>query len=242
MLFDKFENKKIITGVITAIDPIHIGSSQREGMDPTQVDNSVIKDASGKPIIPGSSLKGVIRSNFEAVLRSVGKKACNVFDTRDKICLTNEELNSISNNKSTNYYEKAEKMYDKSCDACKLFGGRGVASKLQFKDCAFIGEKCVYEYRDGVGIDRETGAAKGGAKYDFEIVPKGSKFTFYMTAENLDDDQKKYLDYILNVLESGELSIGGMTTRGLGRIRLEDREENEISLVDLQKALGLLKE
>ena len=126
-----------------------------------------------------------------------------------------------------------------SCEVCKLFGGRGTASKLQFKDCNFIGEKCIYEYRDGVGIDRKTGAAKSGVKYNFEIIPKGSKFNFILIAENLDEPQKKYLDYIIKTLESGELSVGGKTSRGLGRISLEVTEKNEMNADSLKALLGL---
>lgn len=129
--------------------------------------------------------------------------------------------------------------YEESCEVCKLFGGRGTASKLQFKDCNFIGEKCIYEYRDGVGIDRKTGAAKSGVKYNFEIIPKGSKFNFILIAENLDEPQKKYLDYIIKTLESGELSVGGKTSRGLGRISLEVTEKNEMNADSLKALLGL---
>ena len=110
---------------------------------------------------------------------------------------------------------------------------------MQFKDCNFIGEKCIYEYRDGVGIDRKTGAAKSGVKYNFEIIPKGSKFNFILIAENLDEPQKKYLDYIIKTLESGELSVGGKTSRGLGRISLEVTEKNEMNADSLKALLGL---
>lgn len=238
MLFDIFENKQVITGVITAIDPIHIGSSGNEGLDPTQIDSSVLKGADGKPIIPGSSLKGVIRSAFSAALRSIGKDACDVLDN-DKCCTTDKALKIIIQDKSMTEKEKAQKIYDNSCVACRLFGGHGIASHLSFKDCGFIGEKCIYEYRDGVGIDPDTGSAKHGAKYDYEIVPKGSRFEFYMTAENLDEDQEKYLDYILRLLESGELCVGGFTTRGLGRIQLSDVGVKKTNKEDLRNLLGL---
>ena len=239
MLFDKFENKVIITGVLTAVDPIHIGSSNTEALDPTQIDSTVMKDADGRPIIPGSSLKGVIRSNFESVMNGIGKKICDIFSDTDENCLTKNRLNEINKDKSMSHKEKAEAAYRESCEVCRLFGGRGIASKLQFKDCAFIGDKCIYERRDGVRINRETGAAADGGKFDYEIVPKGTKFTFYMSAENLDEGQEKYLDYILNTLQSGELSIGGKTTRGLGRIILEDMKKEVKTADELKKLLGL---
>lgn len=232
MLFDKFENKTVYTGTIVAIDPIHIGSSGAEELDPTQFDNMVIKDAEGRPFIPGSSLKGVVRSSFEAVMKSVGASVCDVLDNKADNCFRGTLKSGAA---------AAEEMYKKSCDVCRLFGGRGIASKLRFKDCVFIGEKCLFEHRDGVGIDRETGAAKRGAKYDYEIVPKGSRFEFYMTAENIDEEQKKYVEYIIRLLESGELSVGGKTTRGLGRIRLEGLKKKETTLDSLRAELGIAR-
>lgn len=240
MTFGTFENKYIITGTIETIDPIHIGTAN-EGLDPTQVDDPVIKDASGKPIIPGSSLKGVIRSTFETVMRGIGEEVCDVFEQKKDVCITDEFLKEIAG-RGMSPEVQAKLIYEKSCCVCRLFGGRGFASKLQFKDCTFIGDKCIYEYRDGVGIDRETGAAKQGVKYDYEIVPKGSKFRFYMTADNLDSstdsNQKKYLDYLIRLLESGELCIGGKTSRGLGRIKLIGTDIKEITLDSLKADLG----
>ena len=238
-LFDKFENKKIITGIITAIDPIHIGAPDVDGLDPTRVDNAVAKDADGNPIIPGSSLKGVIRSNFEAVLRGAGRRVCDIFDDNDANCLTKAELNAILRNEKKTSLAQAEEIYEKSCDVCRLFGGRGIASKLRFRDCSLAGKKCIYEYRDTVSIDRETGAVKSVVKYDFELVPKGTRFDFCMIAENLDYEQNGYLDYILKTLESGELSVGSKATKGFGRIQLSEIKQTEISIDDLRRELGL---
>ena len=232
MVFMKFENKKIITGIITAIDPIHIGAPDLDGLDPTRADNAVVKDANGNPIIPGSSLKGVIRSNFEAVLRDADKRICDVFDN---VCLSDDDVNAILKDEKKTPLEQAEEIYEKSCDVCRLFGGKGIASKLQFKDCSFAGEKCVYEYRSAASIDRETGTSV--SKYNFELVPKGTRFNFYMTAENIDDEQDGYLDCIIKMLCSGELSVGAKTTSGSGRIQLSEIKQTEISIDDLRREL-----
>ena len=239
MLFDKFDNRKTITGTIIALDPIHIGSSINDGLDPTQVDNPVLKDIKGNPVIPGSSLKGVIRSNFEAVLRSIGIRACDPFNNYDKSCISNNRIEEILKDNNISVSQKEFTLYSESCEVCKLFGGKAIASKLQFKDCTYKGEKCIYEIRDGVGIDRETGSAKIGAKYNFEIVPKGTEFNFYMTAENLDKDQEKYLNYILRLLQSGNLAVGGKTSRGLGRIVLKNIDIQKETIDDIKRELGI---
>ncbi len=228
MLYNSFQNRTIITGVIEAIDPIHIGAASKESLNPVDLDMHVLKDAAGNPVIPGSSLKGVVRSRFEAILRTLGKsvRVCDIFNEYDESCTSKKVINDVRKDKKKSDEEKAECLYEKSCTVCKLFGGRAIAGKLRFKDCNYIGEKFVPERRDGVGIDRDTGAAKDRAKYDFEIIPKGSRFDFTLIAENLDKEQMPYLDFILDMLqgngitEGDYISIGGKTTRGLGRIRL----------------------
>lgn len=249
MLYDTFQNRTIIHGKLVAVDPLHIGSSGKETLNPIDVDNSVLKDAKGDPLIPGSSIKGVVRSRFEAVMRSIGEDVCDVFARKgenEDVCVTDRFLREVEKDKERTRAEKAQDMYEKSCVVCQLFGGKAVAGKIRFKDCTYLGEKpCEIERRDGVGIDRETGAAKRGAKYDFEIIPKGTEFDFSMIAENLDEQQQRYLELILRMLQGnllGEdaedyLAVGGKTTRGLGRIRLEEITTETITAQELKQKM-----
>ncbi|MBP0956203.1 MAG: CRISPR-associated RAMP protein [Oscillospiraceae bacterium] len=234
MLFDKFENKYILKGTLVALDPIHIGSSSKNTLDPVDVDSAVLKDSRGYPVIPGSSVKGVVRSWFESVLRGAGVFACDVLDNKN--CCTAKEEEKRKDCKDLR--EKAEMAYKDSCEVCRLFGGREFAGKLKFKDSYLIGEPS-FEFRDGVGIDRETGAVKKGAKYDFEIISKDSEFSFYLTAENLDEKQKKYFEFIVEALKNGELSVGGKTSRGLGRFAVKDINIEIVTAEDMKKRLGL---
>jgi len=73
MLYNRFENRTVINGIIEAVDPIHIGASTKESLNPVDMDDHVLKDSNGNPIIPGSTIKGVVRSRFEAVMLSLGK-------------------------------------------------------------------------------------------------------------------------------------------------------------------------
>ena len=89
MLYTKFENKIIIKGTLEAVDPLHIGSSEKSSLNPIEVDNSVLKDSLGNPVIPGSSIKGVVRSEFEAVMKSVSGnnsdiRVCDIHDKSGK--------------------------------------------------------------------------------------------------------------------------------------------------------------
>lgn len=238
MFFDKFDNKTVIKGTLVAIDPIHIGSSADSQLDPTAVDSSVLKDSTGRAVIPGSSLKGVMRSYFEAVVRGIyGSDAvCDILDKKG-YC-TYRITKSLKDNANISLKEKSEKIYENSCIVCRLFGGRDMAGKLQFKD-SFLIDEPIYEFRDGVGIDRETGAASKGVKYDFEIVPKGARFDFCLIAENLDSEQEKQLEFLIDQLKSGEIAVGGKTTRGLGRIKLCDEKIERTDADAIKARLGL---
>lgn len=254
MLYDKFNNRIIITGKLVALDPIHIGSSEKNSLNPIEVDNSVLKDSQGRPVIPGSSIKGVTRSFFESVLRSIDEKsACNVLD-ESECCIKEEDVKKEikrlkkefdkSKDKSDelkdNYLHKklAKYVYDESCEVCRLFGGREFAGKLMFKDSFLIGDVNL-EHRDGVGIDRRTGSVGGSAKFDYEIVSQGSEFEFYLLCDNLNEKQEKYLDFIIKLLENGNLSVGGKTTRGLGRFKLVETCRNTMDIKSLKEMLKL---
>ena len=248
MLYNSFQNRIIIRGEIEAIDPIHIGASAKESLNPVDLDAHVLKDAAGNPVIPGSSIKGVVRSRFEAILRTLSVPVCDIFNKSDETCTSQAFITKIQKDKGKTDAEKAQDLYNRSCTVCQLFGGRAIAGKLRFKDCSYIGEKCAYENRDGVGIDRDTGAAKRGAKYNFEIIPKGSRFDFMLIAENLDEAQKPYLNFILDMLEGkgiteGDyIAIGGKTTRGMGRIRLAINRTDDIEEISAKKMLTTVKE
>jgi len=240
VLFDVFENRIIVSGKIVATKPLHIGASDN-GIDPVQVDLPVLKDTYRRPLIPGSSLKGVLRSRLEAILKNPALKgswtSCNIIND-DESCIE-KHIKDIKARNKDNYRAMAEEIYQKSCDVCKLFGNKQMSARVQIKDMMFIGEKLEFERRDGVGIDRDTETAYPGAKYNFEIVPAGALFDFYMVAENLGEKQRKLLNLILKLLRDGEVSVGGYTTRGLGQIKLIDEKIDEIDKNNIASYYGL---
>lgn len=98
--------------------------------------------------------------------------------------------------------------------------------------------------RHGVGIDRTTGAASDGALYEHEFLPRGTAFDIRITAEGRDGEQKndterkdnkqsdgipgpapsdtvkKLLEFIVDVLTSGAVCLGGRTGSGQGTIQV----------------------
>ncbi len=77
--------------------------------------------------------------------------------------------------------------------------------------------------RDGVGIDRATGAARESVKYQFEALISGEHeavFSTTLTLVNYELWQLGLLAHLLAALDVGELRLGYGTHRGLGRVRV----------------------
>lgn len=235
MLFDKFENKYIITGTLVAKMPIHIGKGN-EDLNPTAVDNGVIKNKYGEPVIPGSSLKGVIRSYIERLLSSnliEEYRGCLIVN---EPCIDDKKAKEIRGNKDEK--QAAQDIYNNICDVCKLFGCNHFASKINISDAVLLeGTTANFDIRDGVAIDRDTLTAADGKKYNFECVSAGTKFEFKMTCENLEKKQIKLLKIIVRLLKEGELKVGGKTSAGLGDIQLINEKIYKINKDNLEKYL-----
>ena len=107
--------------------------------------------------------------------------------------------------------------------------------------------------RHGVGIDRTTGAASDGALYEHEFLPRGTRFAIRITAEGHDGEQKndterkdnkqsdgipgpapsdtvkKLLEFIVDVLTSGAVCLGGRTGSGQGTIQVIEPKLRRLS-------------
>jgi CRISPR-associated RAMP protein (TIGR02581 family) len=68
-MFDTFTNRLEITGTLTTVTALRI--SKGRSTEPIGSDLPVIKDALGRPLIPGSSFKGALRSRLESFLRGI---------------------------------------------------------------------------------------------------------------------------------------------------------------------------
>ena len=80
----KLQGKLFINGKIKALTGLHIGASKTDAAI-GDIDNSVIKTSEGVPYIPGSSLKGKLRSLLE---KKEGKKeVCKCGEKSCEICV-----------------------------------------------------------------------------------------------------------------------------------------------------------
>lgn len=80
--------------------------------------------------------------------------------------------------------------------------------------------KAIFEIRDGVAIDRITGGAKRGAKYDLEVLTRG-EFDTGITIRNFERWQLGLIGLIFRDMTQGQLRLGFAKSRGLGRFKVE---------------------
>ncbi|OGP49129.1 MAG: hypothetical protein A2Y79_11020 [Deltaproteobacteria bacterium RBG_13_43_22] len=210
-----------ITLAITPIDPILIKSSYAS-VSGSQM--PFVRINRGKTFdevyIPGSSLKGVIRSHAEKICRTLkDQSVCLPYGDEGEEEFCGSRFKRIEN--SNNLKIVNEKAYNLSCPACRTFGSTYFIGRTSISD-AYADPAPFTETRDGVAIDRRTGGAAkgsgGGAKFDYEVVTHGT-FRTDITLRNFEFWQWALLAFVLRDFKDELIRIGSGKSRGLGRIQ-----------------------
>jgi CRISPR-associated RAMP protein (TIGR02581 family) len=245
ILLDTFLGRLRLEGVLATRTALHIGAGGSG--DALGTDSPVVRTAAGTPYIPGSSLKGVLRSAAEALFRGGPfqqhrKKlwACDPVAGKDRVCVTHERAEQIraaederakKAKREPDSRRVAEEIWDESCAVCQLFGSLALASRVRFADLPLHSEATLLELRNGVGIDRDKELAAAGVLYDFEAVPPETQFELRVTVDNPTDEEVGLLLYLFQELDAGNLTLGGKTSRGLGRVNVRWKKIEEIKLL-----------
>ncbi|MCX7974341.1 MAG: type III-A CRISPR-associated RAMP protein Csm3 [Candidatus Aminicenantes bacterium] len=235
------KGKVIIVGQIEVKTGMRIGGST-SGLKIGGLDLNVITDPEGRPYIPGSSLKGKLRSLMEK------KEAANKADFWNV-----EVKGQLSGHKCERDQDYA------NCPVCKIWGiavsdniklptpTRLIVcdSYLDLESLEKIKDNLELEYTEvkfETAINRLTGTALHGSLRQIERVPAGARFKDVEMIYNVYDEQDK--DLLRNVFIALELLehdyLGGMGSRGYGRVSFNDikifwnkKEDYEKGQVDL---------
>ena len=180
------------------------------------IDNSVIKHPiTQSPYIPGSSLKGKIRTLLEWRSGAVQNAPLTVKDiTKNPEEVKNIlRLFGISGDTKNSEQEVAE---------------IGV-SRLAFWDCALNSDwekairddnQLLTEAKSENTIDRITSLTTGGGVRQTERVPAGAEFDFKLMLRQFEGDKPELLELVLKGLKLLELdSLGGSGSRGYGKVK-----------------------
>lgn len=232
-LWDTFASRLVISATLRAETAFRIGAGSDDAAEPSASDLPVLRGADGRPYIPGSSLRGVIRSQLERIVRSQeatpgdGRGACDP-TVNTHWCIPSETIDEWKKayrnpaNKGIDVdKELADRVWANSCRVCRSFGSAWLAARVRIADLHLQHDESVrVERRDGVAIDRDKETVQH--KYDFETVARTSAFRLQITAENLEPAERGLLWLGLSELMAGHVLIGGFKGRGLGQVTLTD--------------------
>jgi CRISPR-associated protein Csm3 len=231
-----------ITGQIQLITGLHIGAGNEE-VHIGGIDNGVIKHPhTQQPYIPGSSLKGKMRSLLEwraGLVGEAGGKPISI-----------NLLDSLSGDKKR-HAEIIVRLFGaagdtKNNDKAETIG----ITRLSFWDCALNADwtkqisdnNWLYtEAKSENTINRITGTADNPRQT--ERVPADAIFDFKLGMKILDDTEQAFVDTLLAGLKLLELDgIGGSGSRGYGKIKFINLKLNDEDLQDRLMAIDPFKE
>ncbi len=193
----------IVKGYIEIVTGLHIGGNT-DSLHIGGVDLPVIKDPkTGKPLVPGSSLKGKMRSSLEYLLDlcDADKKNSNVLHP----------------------HASKNECKDPNCPICTIFGSAN--NNYTFKSRLIV--------RDGIALDDESTEtefkvenvldrlAMKATPRTIERVPAGTIFPLELVYSIYDkNDDRKHFKLIFEALKMIEHSyLGGHGTRGYGKVK-----------------------
>jgi CRISPR-associated RAMP protein (TIGR02581 family) len=204
--------------------PLLVKSGREAGADPTLLDMNFVRTTHaelGRTVyLPGSSLKGAIRSYCEKIGRTVGLNVCDPLDMKGSSCGHKLERKAKT--------ASGAEIYQELCPICRIFGHTVMASHIHFTDAYPTRETVAVvnetEERDGVAIDRISGAVAVGP-FQLEVVTRG-EFAAGLTLRNFQLWQVGLLAIALRDLADQRIPIGFARSRGLGRVSVRyDRLE-----------------
>jgi CRISPR-associated protein Csm3 len=200
-----------IRGTLTLLTGLHVGGN-KENLEVGGTDNAVIRDPVTKePYIPGSSLKGKLRSLLEWRHGKMGERGlpCGCAQPGCPVCtLFGPHSKPVHGLGPSRLLVR---------DAFLVPGSQGLLSRLQDEGLPMA------EIKTEVTIDRRTGVALHRGLRTQERVPKGAQFQLEMTLRVFKgDDEQKLVGWVEDGLKLlGSEAIGGSGSRGYGWVEVD---------------------
>ncbi|MEM3870673.1 MAG: RAMP superfamily CRISPR-associated protein [Candidatus Korarchaeum sp.] len=247
---EKLESRYILDLSFKLESPLHIGC-RVEGFTKLPLQFSV--GGRRVPIVPAESLKGVLR-NLASSLFSVALPQCelaryhrkdshvreeNLEELRQKYYeLAKEELKRIFPEESVRDLDEGvvqllEYYLTLRCPVCRLFGGKGVSAKLLISDGLPEGRVELFRYAS-TAIDRKTRIAAENRLFEVVSVKPddGLRYRFRIIVDNVKkgSDDAILLSLLLDFVRRFGISVGGLKSRGYGRLALDEDRSSAIIL------------
>jgi CRISPR/Cas system CSM-associated protein Csm3 (group 7 of RAMP superfamily) len=197
--------------------------------------------AGAKPVLPGSSLRGGLRSQAERIARTVASQCVQdarpddspaaEFGRRCPACdpLQGDPAKPLASCESL-LRKKRQKnaVFDETridgtahfCLACRLFGSVWRGSRLRVEDAPWSGGEFEVKAQDFLAIDRFTGGGRDGAKFDALSAWK-PRFRLRLQLDNPDPWELGWLALVLRDVRDGLVPVGFGSSKGFGRVTLK---------------------
>ena len=266
-MLKRLVNECRFTLTIHTTGPVLVRSGHETVSGPNMTPVRTYRNGKTEVYFPGSSLKGVFRSHIEKVIRTLNNGIiCNPFVKLDDKALHHEnnqlvcpDYTEVSCSDKFEVRQKDEVLkvgnvrwehskgnvsnedvYQDSCPVCRLFGSTSFIGRVAISDAYLLNTEMT-EQRDGVGIDRFTGGAANGAKFELEVVSSGVTFEADIYVRNFEGWQLGMLMLIVQDLEDELIRIGSGRSRGLGNVKGEISEVqiNYIGMVNGKPTNGV---
>ncbi|WP_022662635.1 type III-A CRISPR-associated RAMP protein Csm3 [Paucidesulfovibrio longus] len=209
----RLEKIKHINGTLLVVSGLHIGAG-RDVIEIGGMDQPIIKHPITRaPYVPGSSIKGKMRSLLE-VYYFINNEKTREFVVQGKPCGCGE----------------------RSCPACVIFGAANDKkditigpSRLMMRD-AMLSKIDQERFEKGelpmeVKYENIIHRVKGVAEHPrpLERIPAGVTFDFNFSFKVFEGDEPGLLDYVYRGLRLIELdALGGCGSRGCGQVRFDN--------------------
>jgi len=212
----KLKAIKEIKATIVVKTGLHIGGD-KDTIKIGGIDNPVIKNPfTNEPYIPGSSIKGKIRTLLEWHFGLVSDK--------EPVDIQKEE------NKKNKDAITIAKLFGNGATIKDLKLAKKIGpTRISFSDCnlknkeELLDKNAITEEKIEVSINRLTGTALHPRH--MERVPAGAEFNFGVTFMKFDDDKEDFERILALGMKLLELTnLGGNGSRGYGKIEFTNIE------------------
>ncbi|HBY63589.1 MAG TPA: type III-A CRISPR-associated RAMP protein Csm3 [Solibacterales bacterium] len=220
--------KLILQGELVCETGLHIGAG-KGSLEIGGADNPVVKDAFGRPYVPGSSLRGRLRSLLE--------QATGLAVPAELVYLSRRRGQEVRIHQSDRPDDEICILFGRNPGRMERVQGDPLdtptasPARLTVYDAPLVAESITAQMRENLddeitevksenAVDRITSQANPRT---LERVPAGARFKVRMVLDILCEEDKALVGLLvqgLRLLEDDTLGGGG--SRGSGRVRLEN--------------------
>ena len=173
------------------------------------------------PYIPGTHIKGVMRTEAERILRCIKDIDCWITGDVDMVGASEDNKRPF---KTCEELKRGEY----GCDVCRVFGMPHLSGddnyregKIRVTDFTSKG-RVVSTSRMHVSIDRNNLSKTESALFRTRVVPAGCQFTGYIITKVLSENEEQLLKGSMHSM--AHYGLGGERSRGLGSFDIESFE------------------